>query len=147
MNYASFWRRFFASWIDNIILLIPSLLMGTSINSIPGSLGFSLILGILYFSVFECSEMSGTPGKALLNIAVVNEDGARVSFKAAVVRYLARYLSWAIAGIGYLMQPFTSKKQTLHDMLTETVVINKESADLNYFTVWRDQFKAIIGQL
>ncbi|MEK6627120.1 MAG: RDD family protein [Bdellovibrionota bacterium] len=146
MNYSGFWRRFLAYMIDGLILSIPGLVLGGSFGMGAGY-GLHLVLGFLYYPFFECSVMSATPGKALLGIAVLTEAGERITFKAAVVRYFARYLSIFILMIGYFMQLFTTKRQTLHDMISETVVTNKESADLNYFTVWKNQFKEIFDKL
>lgn len=147
MNYTGFLRRFGAYVIDALILWIPSLFVGGGIQSIPSALGLGLVFGLLYYPVFESSAMCSTPGKALMNIVVLSESGDRLTFKAAVVRYLCRYISSAIACIGYLMQLFTSKRQTLHDMLSEAVVVDREIPDVNYFTVWKDQFKAVVGKL
>ena len=91
--------------------------------------------------------MSATPGKALLGIAVLGEDGSPISYKKAAIRYLTSYLSMAIMFIGYLMQPFTAKRQTLHDMLSVTVVVRKESADVNYFVVWSQHLKELFAKL
>lgn len=147
MPYAGFWQRFIANFIDGLILLIPSALAGSS-GSFSVSIGFSIIIGILYKPVFESSALMGTPGKAILGIVVENENaGGRISFKTALIRYFASYISAFILYIGYLMQPFTSKRQALHDMISETVVLKKETADLNYFVVWRDQLKEIMGKL
>ncbi|MGZ3690981.1 MAG: RDD family protein [Pseudobdellovibrio sp.] len=147
MQYSGFIRRFLAYIIDCFILAIPSIFLGGSAQSAPGGFGLGFILGIVYYAIFESSVLSATPGKALMGMVVVTEGGDRLSFKAAVIRYFARYLSIAICFIGYLMQLFTSKRQTLHDMLSESVVIDKESPDLNYFTVWKEQFKDVVGRL
>lgn len=147
MNYAGFWRRFAAYVIDAIILSIPSLVAGGAL-SMSGALGAGVILGLIYYPVFESSSLSATPGKALLGLAVVTEAGDRITFKSAALRYFCRYLSAAILYIGYFMQAFTGKRQTLHDMISETIVINRASdADVNYFTVWKDQFKEVINKL
>lgn len=147
MNYSGFWRRFLAYFIDGIILTIPGLMVGGAVSHFGVGLGMNLILGFLYYPFFECSIMCATPGKALLGMAVLSESGERISFKAAVIRYFSRYLSVLICYIGYIMQAFTAKRQTLHDMISETVVIDKESPDFNYFTVWKDQFKEVINKL
>ena len=147
MTYAGFFRRFAATMIDAVILTVPSLFIGGSVAMIPVSIGLGLVLGLLYKPVFESSVMSATPGKALLGIIVIGEDGQTLSYKQAVIRYFCSYLSSVIMGIGYLMQPFTSKRQTLHDMLSEAVVIRKETPDLNYFVVWRDQLKILFAKL
>ena len=147
MIYAGFFRRYAAALIDALIMIVPSLFIGGSVAVIPLSFGLGLVLGLLYKPVFESSVMAATPGKALMGIVVQSEDGQTLTYKKAVIRYLCSYLSIAIMGIGYLMQPFTSKRQTLHDMLSEAVVIRKETSDLNYFIVWKDQLKNIFSKL
>lgn len=147
MSYAGFWRRFFAYLLDGLILSIPGFLVGKGLGHMSAGYGTHFILGFLYYPFFECSVMSATPGKALLGLIVVSESQERITFKAAVIRYFARYLSLALLFIGYFMQLFTVKRQTLHDMLSETIVINKASADFNYFTVWKNQFKDVIDKL
>jgi len=145
--YAGFFRRWAAAVIDGLILFIPSIFIG-SMFSQYGSIGFGILLGLIYRPVFESSVLQATPGKALLGVAVLSEQGQRLTFKAAVIRFLCSYISFAILCIGYLMQIFTAKRQTLHDMIAEAIVIRKESSpDTNYFTVWRDQFKIILDRL
>ncbi|MFZ3231707.1 MAG: RDD family protein [Pseudobdellovibrio sp.] len=148
MEYAGFFRRFAAAFIDGIILMLPSLLFGQFSLGIPVTYGAGIIIGFLYKPFFESSVLSATPGKALLGIVVVSEkDGERITFKAAAIRFFCQYISMLIFMIGYLMQPFTKRRQALHDMLSETVVIRKESADLNYFLVWKDQFKDVVSKI
>lgn len=149
MNYAGFWRRFAAVFIDWIVMLIPSFLVGVVFRGSGVSMTIGFVLGFLYKPFFESSILAGTPGKALMNIAVLTEAGNPITFKQAVIRFFLTYLSAMIALIGYLMQPFTARRQTLHDMIAETVVVNRETPapDLNYFTVWKDQMKTIVNKL
>lgn len=147
MNYAGFFRRLQALIIDNLILLIPGLFVGSGFHDFSISIGAHFIIGFLYYPFFESSVLNATPGKALSKIAVLTENGERLSFKAAAIRFLTRYISLVICYIGYLMQPFTAKKQALHDILSETIVIERASEDLNYFTVWKDQFKEVVNRL
>ncbi len=143
MNYSGFWRRFGAHVIDGAILTIPSLILART-----GPFGLlGIFLGVAYYPVFESSQMCATPGKALLNIIVLNEAGERLTFKKAVIRYFCRYLSAVSLGIGYLIQPFTAKRQTLHDIIAESVVVERKAEDLNYFQVWLAQFKDIVNRL
>lgn len=146
MNYAGFLRRLAAWLIDALITTVPSLLMPGSVH-FSAAISLNFIILLLYKPVFESSNLCATPGKALLGIAVVSEGGNRLSIKQAYIRFLCSYLSFALLYIGFIMQLFTAKRQTLHDMISEAVVIQKESADLNYFTVWRDQFKSIFNSL
>lgn len=148
MNYAGFWRRLAASMIDALIGMIPGLFITTIFRG--GAAGFALgfVIGFLYRPFFESSALQGTPGKALMNISVVTENGERISFKQACIRFFCSYISMVIAYIGYFMQPFTARRQTLHDMIAETVVINNATVnDINYFTAWKDEFKAVVNRL
>ena len=149
MNYAGFFRRLGALFIDGLILFIPSLVVGGAGMgfSIYGSLGMGILIQLAYYPIFDSSRLNGTPGKAIMGLAVLTESGETLTFKSAVIRYVCKFLSLAICYIGYLMQPFTSKRQTLHDMISESVVINRESQDLNYFKVWIEQFKAVVNKL
>ncbi len=147
MVFASFFRRFGAQLIDSMILLVPTVVLAGAVKQVFAGFGIGIILGVLYKPVFESSVMQATPGKAILGIAVVSEAGLTLSFKQAVIRFLCAYISSAILLIGYLMQPFTAKRQTLHDMLSESVVIKKETPDFNYFVVWRDHLKSIFAKL
>jgi eukaryotic-like serine/threonine-protein kinase len=148
-DYAGFWKRFIANMIDSLILIVASGLLSWLTRDLYIAFGMGVILGLIYYPVFESSVLLGTPGKALMSIAVVSEmTGEKITFKSAVVRFFCRYISMVILYIGYLMQPFTKKRQTLHDMLSETVVINKVSTeDINYFTAWKNQFKDIVAKL
>lgn len=148
MNYAGFWRRFAAFVIDWLIMLIPGFFLKFVFLGAPISFALSVILGFLYKPFFESSILSATPGKALMDICVQTEAGNQLSFKQACIRFFSSYLSGFIFFIGFLMQPFTAKRQTLHDMIAETVVVKKESTqDLNYFTVWKDQLKMVVNSL
>lgn len=143
MEYAGFFRRLGAMIIDALILVVPSLIL----SGMGGSAGFglSILIGIAYKPIFESSAISATPGKALMDIVVVSEAGNQINFKTALIRYLCSFFSMLALYIGYFMQPFTAKRQTLHDMIAETVVIRRKTDDVNYFTVWREQFKKVLG--
>lgn len=95
---------------------------------------FSIAVVLFYFSAMESGKDSATLGKKWLGLKVLSSDGARISLTRAFFRFLSRYLSMLFLFIGYLIQPFTKKKQALHDMLTDTVVIeggNQNSTVLN----------------
>lgn len=148
MAYAGFWKRFGATLIDGIILMIPTLLFTGIIKSIFVTYGSSFLLSFLYRPFFESSSLCGTPGKALVGIAVVNANGEQITFKQACLRFFCTYLSGAILMIGYLIQPFTEKRQTLHDILSQTYVIHKvASAELNYFVAWKNKFQEVVASL
>jgi len=146
--YASFWRRL-AAWIIDatltlVVIWIASALLDRAgvkwisepINSTertwlnvlfvgsPLLASWLLVLGRwLYTATFQSSRWQATPGKRVLSVIVTDVGGARISFARATARYFATYLS-NILLIGYLMQPFTRKRQTLHDRLAGTLVVD-----------------------
>lgn len=140
MNYAGFWKRYFATFIDGIILLIPNLAFN---YVVPYAGGF--LFGFLYFPLFNSSPLQATPGKAIMGIAVVDENGNALTLKAAIIRHAASFLSALFLGIGYFMNLFTAKRQTFHDMVAESVVIIKQAPEVNYFHVWLNEAKRLGG--
>ena len=136
MSYTGFWKRVAAFIIDVCILIIGSLAIGFVVFSLvmkiddPARLEFmtdplGLIIGWLYFAVMESSTSQGTVGKMALGIKVTDTEGNKISFLRATGRHFGKIISSIILGIGYIMIAFTQKKQGLHDMLAECLVVNK----------------------
>jgi uncharacterized RDD family membrane protein YckC len=145
--YAGFWRRYAAALIDGLLTGI----VGLVITFFAGTdmilqISLSAIINIIYFSIFDSSEMMGTPGKNIMGLVIISENSkARISFKTALIRHLVRWISGVLLGIGFLMQLFTSKRQTLHDMASETLVIKRIPPDINYFKAFKNNFSQVIG--
>jgi uncharacterized RDD family membrane protein YckC len=135
-GYAGFWKRFFAFVIDWLLLagvfflidLLTGGLLFEPVEEEPWSI-ISRMLGIAipwgYYALLESSEHQGTLGKLALHIKVTNMEGERVSFLRASARHFAKILSSMLLLLGYLMIPFTSKKQGLHDLIASCVVVNR----------------------
>lgn len=152
VDYAGFWRRFVAYVVDRLILGIPSfvLVLVFIVPSIAGLVGgccdpghvpfailsfvmswvwlvMVIIVGhLLYFAWFESSRFQATLGKMLLGIVVTDTAGQRVSFLRALGRNLGKIISHMIFNIGFLMGGITAKKQALHDMLADCLVVMKK---------------------
>jgi uncharacterized RDD family membrane protein YckC len=87
-------------------------------------LPLALLLGVLYH-VYFWSVKGATPGKELLDLRVVTEDGSSpIPLGSAVRRALGYLLSAASLGIGFLMVAFGGRG--LHDRIASTRVV-KES--------------------
>ncbi len=82
------------------------------------------VMGV-YFSLMESSAWQATLGKRLLGLRVVDMRVGRISFARATARHFAKLLSSFSFGIGYVMAGFTKRKQALHDILAECLVIRK----------------------
>lgn len=135
VEYAGFWRRFVALFIDGLILIIPQLILGGIFGS-EENVGFILSYGLLlwlYFALMESSSKQATLGKMALGIVVVDKSGNRASFGRATGRWLAKSISFLLLLAGYIMAAFTEKKQALHDMMAGCLVVKKESLSRSSF--------------
>lgn len=63
-----------------------------------------------------------TPGKRIMGLIIVTEDGGRVTIGQAIRRYMGYYLS-SIFLLGYLWVLIDPRRQGFHDKLAGTVVI------------------------
>ncbi len=148
-RYASFWIRLAAAAIDGFLVTIAYYLViiplyvaigvsgAFSLDSSDESTGallaaagaLSLILsfgiGWLYEAILTSSVRQATFGKSALGLVVTDIHGERISFARASGRYFSKIPSSMIFMIGYFMQPFTEKKQALHDIMAGTVVLKK----------------------
>lgn len=129
VNYAGFWIRFAAYFIDAVILFVVNL--GLSFVLFDDYSAFaphiasqvlSLVLGIGYFCGMESSARQATLGKMAVGIKVGNSRGEQITFMNAVGRYFAKIISALILLIGFMMAGWDSKKQALHDKLANTYV-------------------------
>lgn len=147
-HYAGFWRRFLAVLIDGLALSIPSgilnAIFGVSMFSaftagdmadadaigamIVGMVWTSIISFIvswLYFAFMESSQLQATLGKLVLGMRVTDLEGNRISFARASARFFGKLISGVIIYIGFIMAAFTQKKQALHDIIADTLVLKK----------------------
>jgi len=85
----------------------------------------SAIIALLYWTLMESSKFQGTVGKLALGIKVTDLEGNKLDFVKALVRNLCKIISGLILCIGYIMAGITDKKQGLHDMIANTLVVKK----------------------
>ena len=134
MSYASFWRRLGAyvlalglfmvglwTFIVGLYFAVKFLqpLLG---SATVGLLLIPFIVGWLYQAMMLSSRRRATLGMLALGIFVTNQNGYRLNFRRATARYFAKVLSYITLGIGFFVQPFTRKRQTLHDLIVGSVV-------------------------
>lgn len=144
-DYAGFWKRFGALVIDWMLLSIlngvcigffalsfGAVIFSGSLGAIPfgismmfGFFALSLALNWLYYTLMESSFKQATLGKMALGIVVTDDQGRRISFVRANVRYWSKILSGLFFCLGYIMAAFTAKKQALHDLIASTLVIDE----------------------
>ncbi|TAG15737.1 MAG: RDD family protein [Cytophagia bacterium] len=76
-----------------------------------------------YFILMESSERQATVGKLAMGIKVTDLNGQRITRMAAFIRFIGKIVSGIILLIGYIMAAFTEKKQALHDIIANTLVL------------------------
>lgn len=147
--YAGFWLRLTAYAIDALILSAATLIIMVPLAPLffgttppqppmPGEalkpavmMFVSIVYGLaflgswLYFALFESSAWQATPGKRVLGLFVTDMHGGNISFGRATARFFGRILSTLILLVGYFMIGFTEKKQGLHDMLADCLVLRR----------------------
>ncbi len=132
--YASFWSRAAAKAIDVTLLLVPVKLVEafSKASTLGGSerahrwlAAFAFVLlWFVYESVMESSRYQATLGKRALGIVVVQGGtNNRLSLARACVRSLVQVISVYFLAAGYLIALVTRRKQALHDLIVNSVVL------------------------
>jgi len=143
IEFAGFWLRFWAGLVDialeaggalaltwgvDFVLAHAGRLLGISpFNSkVATGAAFIVVLSVgawLYCALMESSAWRATVGKRLLGLQVMTADGERLSFGQASIRHLMKFLSLFCLTIGFLMSGWTQRRQALHDMPGDCLVI------------------------
>ena len=87
-------------------------------------IGVLLIGYWLYFACMESSQLEATTGKLMLRLRVTDEEGHRISFGRASLRYVGKLFSLCTFLGGFLVAIFTRRKQAAHDFFAHTVVVD-----------------------
>lgn len=147
------WRRLIARWLDFFILLIPSI--GISFALVGGAVGVTALAGggeevsfaaqvfvsllagaiSIAYEYFFLLKRAATPGKMIMGIEVVNDDGSALSESDAGKRVIIRGLTVIpiIGGLIWLVATFVTailvlvddRNQGLADKLAGTIVVMK----------------------
>jgi uncharacterized RDD family membrane protein YckC len=144
--YAGFWLRFAASLIDSLALsfpfLVATLIATVAMKLLSAGKDYDTLILLLaiwtpltaaitwfYFALLESSPWQGTIGKKALGLYVTDIDGRRLTLSRATARTFAKFLSTITAGVGYILCAFTKKKQALHDIVTNCLVLRRPRAE------------------
>ncbi len=151
---ASIGNRFLACAIDHTIQVIAILLMviaftvlasysniGEQLSNAPKWVQAVLILIVFlivssYFAFFEWILNGQTPGKRLLKLRVIREDGRPVTFWEAAVRNLLRsfdMMPLPFYSIGLISVFISLSDQRVGDMVAGTVVVREREAEAPAF--------------
>jgi uncharacterized RDD family membrane protein YckC len=139
---ASFFKRGIAFMVDDIlvglflIIIFYEQLSGISSQTSTTQIEFHLnqfvmvnlvpiiLLKVLYHTFFIW-QGGKTLGKYIVNIKVIElESGVQPTLLKAFLRALVRVVSELFFYIGFIVALFLPLKQTMHDKLTNCVVVN-----------------------
>ena len=143
IEYAGFWLRVWAGAIDICIEALGALLLTLVLDIVLRRFGrgfgidpwdskvftgvaFILILSVgswLYCAFAESSSWRATLGKRLLGLQVMTANGGHISFGQATVRHFMKFLSLFCLTIGFMMSGWTKRRQALHDMPCDCLVV------------------------
>jgi len=120
---AGFWRRFGSSFIDGIIIGIPTGIISTS-SSRGAGYGIGLVIGAVYFTLMIGSSRGQTLGKMVAGIRVIDfNTGGPIGYGRAFIRWIVSYVSLIALLIGYLWMLWDKEKQCWHDKAANDVVV------------------------
>lgn len=138
LNYAGFWIRFAAKFVDGLILgvllVAPFLyfVFKSARSSNPGEfqpavLIFQLAYYVVYaaYQIFFVGKYGATPGKMACKLKIVTSDGDSFGYGRATGRFFAEMLSGLVCYIGYIIAAFDDQKRALHDHICNTRVVYK----------------------
>jgi uncharacterized RDD family membrane protein YckC/phage FluMu protein Com len=121
LRYAGFLRRVVAEVVDLALIGIAAY----ALKFLLGDNGVfaAFLLWLFYNAGLESSPDQATFGKRIFGMTVCGSDGCRMTFMRAAIRTVAKIASAAICGVGLIMPLLTPKKQALHDLMVDAVIV------------------------
>ncbi len=132
--YVGFWKRTVAVLVDTFLIILVTLPILIWVYGIEylnnehmekGSFDFIInyvfptIAVILLWKYYQA-----TPGKMIFKATIVDaKTGGKPTLKQWIIRYLGYFVSLLPFGLGYFWVAFDKKKQSFHDKLANTLVI------------------------
>jgi len=155
VEYAGFWLRVWAGSIDIFLealaALLVTLVVDLAMKLITPRFGLSpitarYVTGIAFIAVLTigawlycaCTESSSwraTVGKRIVGLQVLTASGGQISFGQATVRHFMKFLSLFTAAVGFMMAGWTRRRQALHDMPSDCIVVRVSEASLSLFGI------------
>jgi uncharacterized RDD family membrane protein YckC len=119
-----------ASLVINVVMLILGAAGVIDIDELRDTEGLktialTIIIGIqyAYFVLAESSGKRGSLGKIIMKLEVTDLEGRQISIPRAMLRNIIKPFGF-IGLIGLFFMIMTEKRQSLHDKIAKTVVIN-----------------------
>lgn len=119
---AGFWIRTSAAFLDFVLVFIASLILLHGILNYHGGPGFNFLLWLAYHPIMW--KLKGTTiGGIICGLKVVRLDDRPIDWGVAVVRSLTAFMSFCLAGLGFIWVAFDDEKQSWHDKVAGTTIV------------------------
>jgi uncharacterized RDD family membrane protein YckC len=138
-DYAGFWTRFSAVFLDGIFIgifsgavraisgIAISLVLGDSDSAVAVTAAIGIVIWLieLAYPIYFIGTKGQTLGKMIMKIKVIKADtGATPDFVSAFLREtVGKFISSIVLGMGYMAAIKDPKKQAWHDRIAGTVVV------------------------
>ncbi|NOR56074.1 MAG: hypothetical protein GQ531_07675 [Sulfurovum sp.] len=133
LQYVGFWPRFWAVMVDTLILMMiiyPIFYLIYGDDFVQQASGFTLQSTLInyvlpfFLILILWHYKSATPGKMIINSTIVDaRTYDKPSTKQFVIRNLGYIVSLIPFGLGYFWAAWDKQKQTWHDKMANTVVV------------------------
>ncbi|MFJ7755180.1 RDD family protein [Peribacillus muralis] len=122
-----FWKRFFAGFLDVLIISLPLSLIFSWITGDWENEDFSKILNLLYMLIVPIVWYGYTVGKRIMGIRIVRVDGRKLGIGTMLLRTFVAGIVYVLTlGIGYIVSAFMvgmrKDHRAIHDFIAGTYV-------------------------
>lgn len=118
--------RFVAIIIDTIIVgIIGGMFFAGTKSSLFG-IGISSIIGVIYQWYFLTVHDGQTPGKMMMKIRVIKENGAPLTAAEAILRYIGYHVNTWVFSLGWIWAAVDERNQGWHDKIVRTYVVRTD---------------------
>jgi uncharacterized RDD family membrane protein YckC len=143
LSYSGFWRQVWAGSLDIVVVMLSFTIGIIFVYALWGAFTpdnsdrplqvlseFGPLLSLIYYFFYRtlliASNAKASYGMRALNIITTDLNQNKLSLPQAMLRELLSYVSLLVFCLGYLIIPFTEKKQGFHDLLTGSLVLRKD---------------------
>ncbi|AOH54678.1 hypothetical protein ABE28_009980 [Peribacillus muralis] len=126
-----FWKRFFAGFLDVLIISLPLSLIFSWITGDWENEDFSTILNLLYMLIVPIVWYGYTVGKRIMGIRIVRVDGRKLGIGTMLLRTFVAGIVYVLTlGIGYIVSAFMvgmrKDHRSIHDFIAGTYVTSEK---------------------
>lgn len=114
-------------WIRTAAALLDFLIIGLAVGFLGGMIHFNgpgfLFLAMATYSAVMWKHKGTTIGGVICGLKVVRLDDRPIDWSVAIIRALTGFLSFCVAGLGFIWVAFDDDKQSWHDKVAGTTIV------------------------